>query len=54
MNAVAATANGFTTEDHLEGMTFQIRDRHAKVKTLSVSYQYLLTALVPSTSKTHH
>lgn len=54
VNAVAATANGFTTEDHLEGMNFQIRDRHAEVKTLSVSYQYLLTTLVPTTSKNHH
>ena len=38
VNVVASVANGYTSEDHLEGMNFQIGDWHAGVKILSVSF----------------
>jgi len=37
MNVFASVANGYTSEDRLEGMNFQIGDWHAGVKILSVS-----------------
>ena len=37
VNVVASVANGYTPEDRLEGMNFQIGDWHAGVKILSVS-----------------
>lgn len=46
VNVVASVANGYTPEERLEGMHFQIGDWHAGVKILSVSfvvvYQYFL------------
>ena len=38
VNVVASVANGYTSEDRLEGMNFQIGDWHAGVKILSVSF----------------
>lgn len=38
VNVVASVANGYTAEDRLEGMNFQIGDWHAGVKILSVGY----------------
>ena len=37
MNVVASVANGYTPEDHLEGLNFQFGDWHAGVKILSVN-----------------
>lgn len=36
VNVVASISNGYTPEDRLEGMNFQIGDWHAGVKILSV------------------
>ena len=38
VNVVASVANGYTAEDRLEGMNFQIGDWHAGVKILPVGY----------------
>lgn len=47
VNVVASVANGYTPEERLEGMHFQIGDWHAGVKILSVSfvvvYQYFFS-----------
>lgn len=40
VNVVASVSNGYTPEDRLEGMNFQIGDWHAGVKILSVSPEF--------------
>ena len=40
VNVVASVSNGYTPEDRLEGMNFQIGDWHAGVKILSVSPKF--------------
>lgn len=40
VNVVASVSNGYTPEDRLEGMNFQIGDWHAGVKLLSVSPKF--------------
>ena len=40
MNVVASVSNGYTPEDRLEEMNFQIGDWHAGVKILSSSPEF--------------
>lgn len=36
VNVISSVANGYTPEDHLEGINLQLGDWHAAVKLLSV------------------
>lgn len=40
VNVVTSVSNGYTPEDRLEGMNFQIGDWHARVKILSISPEF--------------